>query len=54
MASKSEDSQTTDALAALYRAAMALNRTGTRSIPDMSEVALIALAVGMDRFRLRS
>jgi Protein of unknown function (DUF4239) len=38
MASKSEDSQTTDALGALYRAAMALNRTGTRSIPDMSEV----------------
>jgi len=28
----------TDALGALYRAAMALNRTGTRSIPDMSEV----------------
>ena len=38
MGSKSEDSQTTDALGALYRAAMALNRTGTRSIPDMSEV----------------
>jgi hypothetical protein len=38
MASKSEDSQTTDALGGLYRAAMALNRTGTRSIPDMSEV----------------
>jgi hypothetical protein len=38
MASKSEDGQTTDALGALYRAAMALNRTGTRSIPDMSEV----------------
>ena len=38
MGRKSEDSQTTDALNALYRAAMALNRTGTRSIPDMSEV----------------
>jgi hypothetical protein len=38
MASESEDSHTTDALGALYRAAMALNRTGTRSIPDMSEV----------------
>ena len=38
MASKSEDSQTTDALGALYRAAMALNRTGTRSVADMSEV----------------
>src|ERR1700733_9862851 len=38
MASESEDGQTTDALGALYRAAMALNRTGTRSIPDMSEV----------------
>ena len=38
MGRKSEDSQTTDALMALYRAAMALNRTGARSIPDMSEV----------------
>src|ERR1700733_99968 len=38
MASESEDGQTTDALGALYRAAMALNRTGTRGIPDMSEV----------------
>jgi hypothetical protein len=38
MANKSEDSQTTGELSALYRAAMALNRTGTRSIPDMSEV----------------
>jgi hypothetical protein len=38
MASESEDGRTTDALGALYRAAMALNRTGTRSIPDMSEV----------------
>jgi hypothetical protein len=38
MASESEDGQTTGALGALYRAAMALNRAGTRSIPDMSEV----------------
>ena len=38
MGLKSEDSQTTDALGALYRAAMALNRAGTRSVPDMSEV----------------
>ena len=38
MGAKSEDSQTTDALGALYRAAMALNRTGTRSTADMSEV----------------
>ncbi len=38
MAAKSEDSETTAALGALYRAAMSLNRTGTRSIPDMSEV----------------
>ena len=38
MATNAEDSQTTHALGALYRAAMALNRTGTRSIADMSEV----------------
>jgi len=38
MGAKSEDSETTAALGALYRAAMSLNRTGTRSIPDMSEV----------------
>jgi Protein of unknown function (DUF4239) len=38
MASRSEDSQTADALGALYSAAMALNRTGTRSTADMSEV----------------
>jgi Protein of unknown function (DUF4239) len=38
MATNAEDSQTTAALGALYRAAMALNRTGTRSIADMSEV----------------
>jgi Protein of unknown function (DUF4239) len=38
MAADSEDSGTTDALSALYRAAMALNGSGTRSIPDMSEV----------------
>ena len=34
----SEDAETTHALDALYRAAMALNRTGTRSTADMSEV----------------
>ena len=38
MATDTEDAKTTDALGALYRAAMALNRTGARSIPDMSEV----------------
>ena len=38
MATDSEDAKTTDALGALYRAAMALNRTGTRNIADMSEV----------------
>jgi len=38
MAVSSEDGQTTEALSALYRAAMALNRTGTRSVADMSEV----------------
>jgi Protein of unknown function (DUF4239) len=38
MGMRSEDSQTTDALGGLYRAALALNRTGARSIPDMSEV----------------
>ena len=38
MAADSEDAETTRALEALYRAAMALNRTGTRSIADMSEV----------------
>jgi Protein of unknown function (DUF4239) len=38
MATETEDDKTTDALGALYRAAMALNRTGARSIPDMNEV----------------
>jgi hypothetical protein len=38
MAANSEDMETTDALSALYRAAMVLNRTGTRSTADMSEV----------------
>jgi hypothetical protein len=38
MATDTEDARTTDALGALYRAAMALNRTGTRSVADMSEV----------------
>jgi hypothetical protein len=38
MATNTEDATTTDALGALYRAAMALNRTGTRSTADMSEV----------------
>jgi hypothetical protein len=38
MANDSEDAETTEALDALYRAAMALNRTGTRSTADMSEV----------------
>jgi len=33
-----EDGETTHALDSLYRAAMALNRTGTRSTADMSEV----------------
>ena len=38
MGTDTEDAKTTDALGTLYRAAMALNRTGARSIPDMSEV----------------
>ena len=38
MATDNEDSKTTDALGSLYRAAMALNRSGTRSVADMSEV----------------
>jgi hypothetical protein len=38
MATDTEDAKTTEALGALYRAAMALNRTGTRSVADMSEV----------------
>jgi Protein of unknown function (DUF4239) len=38
MATDTEDANTTDALGSLYRAAMALNRTGTRSVADMSEV----------------
>jgi len=38
MEADSEDPETTHALDALYRAAMALNRTGTRSTADMSEV----------------
>ena len=38
MGTDSEDSQTTEALSGLYRAAMALNRTGTRSTADMTEV----------------
>ena len=38
MAADTEDRETTLALDALYRAAMALNRTGTRSTADMSEV----------------
>ncbi|MGO9423503.1 bestrophin-like domain [Roseiarcus sp.] len=38
MAAETEDRETSHALDALYRAAMALNRTGTRSTADMSEV----------------
>lgn len=38
MGVRSEDAGATEALNELYRAAMALNRTGTRSVPDMSEV----------------
>jgi hypothetical protein len=38
MATSSEDAETTHALDALYRAAMALNGAGTRSTADMSEV----------------
>ena len=38
MASDSEDANTTAGLDAVYRAAMALNRAGTRSTADMSEV----------------
>lgn len=38
MAADSEDRDTTHALDALYRAAMALNKTGTRSTADMFEV----------------
>ena len=38
MATDTEDAKTTDALGSVYRAAMALNRTGTRSVADMSEV----------------
>ena len=38
MATDTEDAKTTDALGSLYRAAMALNRSGTRSVADMSEV----------------
>ena len=38
MATDTEDAKTTEALGGLYRAAMALNRTGTRSVADMSEV----------------
>ena len=38
MATETEDAKTTDALSGLYRAAMALNRAGARSIPDMNEV----------------
>src|SRR5271166_2772337 len=38
MGADSEDRDTTHALDAVYRAAMALNRTGTRSHADMSEV----------------
>jgi hypothetical protein len=38
MAAGSEDPETTRGLNDLYRAAMALNRTGTRSTADMSEV----------------
>lgn len=38
MGTDTEDSQTTDALSGLYRAAMALNRTGARSTADMTEV----------------
>ena len=38
MAADSEDQETTEALDALYRAAMALNRAATRSTADMSEV----------------
>jgi hypothetical protein len=38
MATDAEDPKTTEALDAVYRAAMALNRAGTRSTADMSEV----------------
>jgi hypothetical protein len=38
MAADSEEPETARALDALYRAAMALNRTGARSTADMSEV----------------
>lgn len=38
MAAGADDRETSHALDALYRAAMALNRTGTRSTADMSEV----------------
>ena len=38
MEAESEDPETTHALDAVYRAAMALNRAGTRSTADMSEV----------------
>jgi hypothetical protein len=38
MGTDREDSETTEALSALYRAAMALNRMGTRSTADMTEV----------------
>ncbi len=38
MATDSEDTKTTEALDGVYRAAMALNRAGTRSTADMSEV----------------
>ena len=38
MATDIEDTKTTDGLGDLYRAAMALNRAGTRSVPDMNEV----------------
>jgi hypothetical protein len=39
MATETEENKTTEALSALYRAAMALNRAGARSIPDMNEVS---------------
>ncbi|RBP16444.1 uncharacterized protein DUF4239 [Roseiarcus fermentans] len=38
MAAESADLETSQALDAVYRAAMALNRTGTRSAPDMTAV----------------
>jgi Protein of unknown function (DUF4239) len=38
MGGEAEDAETTDALSEVYRAAMALNQSGTRNTADMSEV----------------